>query len=118
VTGGEWALMILAIFWAVLVLFMSLVLVNLFRVLESTKTMVDGIREETVPLLSEVTTSVKKVNRELDRVDTLMASAGGITKSVERITAVVEQVVSNPLIKAAAFAAGASKAVKRFRGQK
>jgi uncharacterized protein YoxC len=118
VSGGEWALLILAVFWAVLVLFLALVLVNLFRVLESTKGLIDGVRQETVPLLSEVTTSVTKVNRELDRVDSLIASAGGITKSVERLTAIVEQTVSSPLIKVAAFGAGAARAVRRFRGEK
>jgi len=58
---------------------------------------------------------VSGVNRELDRVDTVLDSAGRISKSAERITVVVEQTVSNPLIKFAAFAAGASRALKRVR---
>jgi uncharacterized protein YoxC len=118
VSGGEWALIILAAFWGVLVLFIALVLVNLFRVLESTKGLIDGIRQETVPLLSEVRTSVMKMNRELDRADGIMASAGNITRSIERLSSVVERTVSSPLVKAAAFGAGASKAFKRFRGTK
>lgn len=115
-SAGDWALIILAVFWAVLVVFLALVLVQLVRVLESTKVMIDGIRGETVPLLSEVTTSVKGVNRELDRVDDIVVSAAGITKSVERLTSVVERTVSNPLVKAIAFGAGASKALRRLRG--
>jgi uncharacterized protein YoxC len=117
-SGGEWALIILAAFWGVLVLFIALVLVNLFRVLESTKGLIDGIRQETVPLLSEVRTSVMKMNRELDRADGIMESAGNITRSVERLSSIVERTVASPLVKAAAFGAGASKAFKRFRGQK
>jgi len=117
-TGGDWALVILAAFWALLVLFLALVLVNVFRVLESTKMLIDGIRTETVPLLGEVKTTVKVVNRELERVDTMLASAGNITKSVERLSAVVENTVSSPLIKVAAFGAGAARAVRRFRGEK
>jgi len=117
-SGGEIALIVLAGFWALLVVFLALVLVNLFRVLESTKTLIDGIRQETVPLLSEVRTSVTKVNRELDRADTIMSSAGNITKTVERVSAVVEQAVSSPLIKAVAFGAGASRALKRLKGEK
>jgi uncharacterized protein YoxC len=116
VSGGEWALIILAAFWGVLVLFISLVLVNLFRVLESTKHLIDGISKETVPLLTEVRTSVMKVNRELDHADGIMASAGNITRSVERLSSVVEKTVSSPLIKAAAFGAGAGRMFKRFRG--
>jgi uncharacterized protein YoxC len=117
-TGGDVALIILAAFWGVLVLFLSLMLLTLFRVLESTKTLIDGIRDETVPLLGEVKTTVSGVNKELDRVDGIMESAGKIAKSAERISSVVEQTVSSPLIKVVAFAAGASRALKRFRGDK
>ena len=117
-SGGDVALIVLAAFWGVLVLFLSLMLLTLFRVLESTKTLIDGIRDETVPLLGEVKVTVTSVNKELDRVDGIMESAGKMAKSAERVTAVVEQTVSSPLIKVAAFAAGASRAVKRFRGDR
>lgn len=114
--AGDIALVVLAAFWGLLVLFMALVMVNIFRVLESTKMLIDGIRSETVPLLGEVKVTVQGVNRELERVDGLLASAGNITKSVERLSNVVENTVSSPLIKVAAFGAGAARAIKRFRG--
>ncbi|MEX2458263.1 MAG: DUF948 domain-containing protein [Actinomycetota bacterium] len=114
--AGDIALVVLAAFWGLLVLFMALVMVNIFRVLESTKMLIDGIRTETVPLLGEVKVTVQGVNRELERVDGLLASAGNITKSVERLSNVVENTVSSPLIKVAAFGAGAARAIKRFRG--
>ena len=117
-TGGDIALIILAAFWGVLVCFLAIVLLTTFRVMESTKTLIDGIREETVPLLHEVTSTVTGVNKELERVDTIMVSAGKITGSVSRLTEVVERTVSNPLIKLAAFTAGASAAIKRLRGPK
>ncbi len=93
-------------------------MVNLVRVLESTRILIDGIRSETVPLLSEVRKSVVGVNKELDRVDGIVASAANITKSVERVSGVVEKAVSSPLVKIIAFGAGASKALRRFRGEK
>ena len=114
-SAGGWSLIILASFWGLLVFFLALVLLTMFRVLESTKMLIDGIRSETVPLLGEVKNTVTGVNKELERADTIMESAGRMTKSVERITVVVEQTVSNPLIKFAAFAAGASRAFKRVR---
>ena len=117
-SGGDVALIVLAAFWGVLVLFLSLMLLTLFRVLESTKTLIDGIRDETVPLLGEVKVTVTSVNKELDRVDGIMESAGKMAKSAERVTAVVEQTVSSPLIKVVAFGAGASRAIRRFRGEK
>src|SRR5436309_5551879 len=114
-TAGDISLIVLAAFWGLLVLFLALVLLTMFRVLESTKMLIDGIRSETVPLLGEVKNTVSGVNKELDRADTIMESAGKMAKSAERITVVVEQTVSNPLIKFAAFAAGASRAFKRVR---
>ncbi|HVM12247.1 MAG TPA: DUF948 domain-containing protein [Actinomycetota bacterium] len=117
-TGGEWALLIAAIAWAVLVVFLAIVLANLSRVLDSARTMIDGVHQETIPLLTEVTTSVKKVNRELDRVDPLLASAANITRSIERLTAVLERLLASPLIKAAAVGAGVTRAIRRFRGEK
>jgi uncharacterized protein YoxC len=115
---GGTAALIAAIVWAVLVVFLSLVFVNLFRVLESTKMMIDDLRKETVPLLHEVTGTVSGVNRELDRVDGMLESAGKIAKNAERISTVVEQAVSSPLIKVAAFGAGASRAMRRMRKNK
>ncbi len=115
-SGGDWALIVLAAFWGLLVLFLALVLVNLFRVLESVKMMIDGVRTETVPLLSEVRSTVQGVNRQLDNMDGIVHSAGNITKSVERLSSVVENTVSSPLIKVAAFSAGAARAFRRLGG--
>ena len=58
------------------------------------------------------------VNKELDRVDGMVESAGNIVKSAERVSKVVEQAVSSPLIKIIAFGAGASRAARRFRKDK
>src|SRR5207247_3723293 len=52
-SAGDISLMVLAAFWGLLVLFLALVLLTMFRVLESTKMLIDGIRSETVPLLGE-----------------------------------------------------------------
>ena len=112
---GGIAAMIAAIAWLVLVFVLSFVIFSLSRVLEATRMLIEGIRQETVPLLGEVKTSVTSVNKELDRADGIMESTGKIVKNVERISSVVEQAVSSPLIKVIAFGAGASKAMRRLR---
>jgi hypothetical protein len=117
-TAGDIALIVLAAFWGLLVLFLCVVLLNTFRTLESTKLLIDGIREETVPLLSEVKISVEKTNREIDRVDTMLVSAGSIVGRVEKVTKLVEDAASGPLVKVISFGAGLSKAASRFRGGK
>jgi hypothetical protein len=115
---GGIAAIVAAFVWLVLVLFLGLVFVNLFRVLESTKMLIDGIRQETVPLLGEVKTTVIGVNKEMDRVDGMLDSVGKIAKNAERISSVVEQAVSSPLIKIVAFGAGASRAARRLKKNK
>jgi hypothetical protein len=115
-SAGDVALIVA--FWALLVLGLCLVLVNTFNVLTSTKMLIDGIREETVPLLSEVRDSVAKTNRELDRVDGMLESAGSIVARVEKISGLVEQAASGPLVRIIAIGAGLSKAASRFRSGK
>src|SRR4030095_6260904 len=116
-SAGDVALIVLAAFWGLLVLGLCLVLVNTFNVLTSTKMLIDGIREETVPLLSEVRTSVAKTNRELDRVDGMLESAGSIVARVEKISRLVEQAASGPLVPVIALggrpAAGAAPVPRR-----
>ena len=46
-TAGDTALIVLAGFWGLLVLGLCIVLLNTFRVLESTKVTIDTMREET-----------------------------------------------------------------------
>jgi len=116
-SAGDVALIVLAAFWGLLVLGLCLVLVNTFNVLTSTKMLIDGIRQETVPLLTEVRNSVVKTNRELDRVDGMLASATTIVGRVERVSGLVEKAASGPLVKVISFGAGLSKAASRFRGK-
>ncbi len=112
--AGDIALIVLAAFWGLLVLFLCVVLLNTFRVLESTKMLIDGIREETVPLLSEVKGSIERTNRELDRVDGMLVSAAEIVKRAEKLTGLIEEAASSPLIKIISFGAGLRKAATRF----
>jgi hypothetical protein len=116
--GGDVALIVLAAFWGLLVLFLCVVLINTFRVLESTKMLIDGIREETVPLMREVKTSVEKANRELDRVDGMLVATGEIVGRIQRIAGLVEQAVSSPLTTLIGVGAGVRAAASRFGGKK
>ena len=110
-SGGDTALIILAAFWGMLVLFLCVVLLNTFRVLESTKMMIDATREETVPLLREVRGSVERTNREIDRID-------GILERVERLSGLVEQAAASPLVKIISVGAGLRKGASRFKKKK
>jgi len=116
--GGDVALIVLSAFWGLLVLFLCVVLLNTFRVLESTKLLIDGIREETVPLLTEVRGSVERTNRELDRVDGVLISAGEIVQRLSRLSGLVERAATGPLVRIISVGAGVRRAASRFGGKK
>jgi uncharacterized protein YoxC len=114
--SGDTALTIVAVFWAVLVLGLLVVLLNTFRVLESTKMTIDTMREEVVPLLREVQGTVQRTNRELDRVDTMLISATEVVGRVEKLSGLAEQAAASPLVKIISVGAGLKKGFSRARG--
>jgi hypothetical protein len=117
-TAGDTALIVLAAFWGLLVLALCVVLLNTFRVLESTKMTIDMMREETVPILREIKTSIEKTNGHLDRVGTVLDAAGGIVGRVEKVSGLIEDAISSPLVKIIGLGAGIRTAAGRFRGKK
>jgi uncharacterized protein YoxC len=117
VTGSETALLIMAAFWAVLVVVLCVVLIGSYNVLTSTKVTIDTMRDETVPLLREIKTTIEKTNAEIDRVDTVLASAGSVVGRVERISGLVEEVASGPLVKLISLGAGLRRVMSKVTGE-
>jgi uncharacterized protein YoxC len=115
-TLGDVALIIIAGAWFLLVGGLIYVLMSTQAVLQSTKILIDTMREETVPLLREVKGSVERTNRELDRVDGMLESAGAVMGRVERLSGLVEQAAASPLVKLISLGAGVRKAAARATG--
>jgi predicted PurR-regulated permease PerM len=111
----DYAVMVIAGFFALAVIIVSILVLNLFRVVSSLKELVDGVTKETVPLIHDVDGTVKGVNQEIERVDSIMASAQSVAKNAETISETVKMAVTNPLVKALAFFAGARRASKKFK---
>jgi uncharacterized protein YoxC len=116
-SGGEVAGLIVAVFWAVLVGFMSYVLVKLGKVVGDTSKLVSGVADQTVPLLGEVTTSVVHVNSELERVDAITANVQTISSNVSALTGLFAATLGSPLVKVAAFSYGVRRAMNDRREQ-
>jgi uncharacterized protein YoxC len=110
-SGGEVAGLIVAVFWAVLVCFIGYVLIKLGNVVGETGKLVSGVTDETVPLLTEVRTSVIHVNSELERVDAITANVQNVTTNVSALTAVFAATLGSPVIKVAAFSYGVRRAL-------
>lgn len=111
----DYAVMVIAGFFALAVIVVSILVLNLFRVVSSLKELVDGVTKETVPLIHDVDGTVKGVNQEIERVDSIMASAQTVAKNAQTISETVKMAVTNPLVKALAFFAGARRASKKFK---
>jgi uncharacterized protein YoxC len=110
-SGGEVAGLIVAVFWAVLVCFIGYVLIKLGNVVGEAGKLVAGVTDETVPLLTEVRTSVIHVNTELERVDAITANVQTVTTNVSALTGVFAATLGSPVIKVAAFSYGVRRAL-------
>ena len=109
-TGGQVAGLIVAVFFAVLVLVLAFVLFKLSKVLQETQRLVSGITDKTVPLLGEVTGTVTHVNSELVRVDAITANVQSISGNVSALTSLFAATLGGPVIKVAAFSYGVRRA--------
>ena len=103
--------LIFAVVFAVLVGFLALVLVKLGHVLTEATRLVNGITEQTIPLLGEVTTSVSHVNDQLVRVDAITGNVQSLTQNVTALSSVFAATLGGPLVKAAAFSYGVRRAL-------
>jgi uncharacterized protein YoxC len=110
-SGGQVAGLIVAMFWAILVCFLAVVLLRLARLLSETTKMIAEIGEHAAPLLTDMTRTVEQAGEQLDRVDTITRNMAGVTQNVSAVSTVVTSVVGNPLVKAAAFSYGVRRAL-------
>jgi hypothetical protein len=111
---------LLAIAWTIvaflvgaLVVVLCVLMANLFRVITSTKDLIDGVTKQTVPLLAEVGTTVSLVNQEIGRVDGILATAETATTAIGNVVNVVSSTVTSPLVRLSAFAWGLRRAVSK-----
>ncbi|MBY8884287.1 DUF948 domain-containing protein [Streptomyces sp. PTM05] len=110
-SGGEVAGLIVAVFWAILVSFLAVVLVRLAQTLRQATELVAGVTEQAVPLLGEATAAVRAAHTQLDRVDTITADVQEVTANASALSTTVASTFGGPLVKVAAFGYGVRRAV-------
>jgi ABC-type transporter Mla subunit MlaD len=110
-SGGQVAGLIVAMFWAILVCFLALVLLRLARLLKEATAMVADLGEQAGPLLDDMAGTVTRAGEQLDRVDLITKSVGSVTQNAAAVTTTVTSVVGGPLVKAAAFSYGVRKVI-------
>ena len=77
--------LIFAIFFAVGVVFLCVVLLRLAQVLRETKQLVAGISEKTSPLLTEITATVVTTNQQLGKVDVITDNVSNISTNASAL---------------------------------
>lgn len=107
---GDIVGLIFAIAFALLMLFLCLIVYKLTKVVEETQTLVQGITQETVPLLGQVNTSVGHVNSELVRVESITANVQSMTSNLSSLTSLFAATLGSPVVKVAAFSYGVRQA--------
>jgi predicted PurR-regulated permease PerM len=113
VTGGEVAGILVAVFWAILVSFLAVVLVRLAQTLRATTKMVADVTEQAVPLLADASATVRSARTQLDRVDAIASDVQEVTSNASALSSTVATAFGGPLVKVAAFGYGVRKALGR-----
>jgi hypothetical protein len=90
-------------------------LLKLGKVLDETRSLVRGVGEETVPLISEVTTTVSTTNAQLVRVDAITSNVQTASRNVSSLTALFAATLGGPVVKVAAFSYGVRRAMAAGR---
>lgn len=111
VSGGEVAGILVAVFWAILVSFLAVVLVRLAQVLKATTKLVADVTEQAVPLLADASTTVRSARTQLDRVDAIASDVQEVTSNASALSSTVASTFGGPLVKVAAFGYGVRKAL-------
>jgi uncharacterized protein YoxC len=115
VSAGAVVGLIFAIFFAVGVVFLCVVLLRLSQVLRETKQLVAGISEKTSPLLTEITATVVTTNQQLGKVDVITDNVSNISTNASALASTFSATVGGPMIKAAAFSYGVRSALANRR---
>jgi hypothetical protein len=89
--------------------------VSLAKAVGELRRTVEALRAEALPVVADLRTTVGAANAELERVDGLLGTAESVTATVDSASRLAYLALSNPVIKALAFASGTGRAARRFR---
>ncbi|MFC1404698.1 MULTISPECIES: DUF948 domain-containing protein [Streptacidiphilus] len=114
-SGGEVAGLVVAVFWAVLVTLLAVVLVRLAGALRQATVLVAAVTERTVPLLDEAAETLRAANDQLVRVDEITANVQDAAANANALSSTMAATLGGPLVKLSAFSYGVRSAVARQR---
>ena len=121
-TAGDLAVTLAALLCAIGFAALIVVLVRVLDTLKALRGEVESLRSETRPLLAELRTTTDEARSamdtarsDLERFDRVLGSAEAISEAVDGSGRLARRAFSVPMIKAAGFATGTSRTVRRLR---
>ena len=117
-SAGQWAALIAAGAFVLLVVFLAVVLMKLGRTLDEATIAIRKAHMNTDPLFTGANTTLNHVNTQLERVDGITANTQAVTGNVSALTSVFTATLGGPLVKVAAFSYGVNRALKARRKKK
>ncbi len=85
--------------------------IRLSKTLNNANKLMEDVRKEVIPIVTNLQVTVDKMNEGLFVVDDVAKSIQGISSKFNLVVSVLQDVVSSPLIKLAGMSAGAKKVV-------
>ncbi|MFE3517409.1 DUF948 domain-containing protein [Streptomyces sp. NPDC059166] len=104
---------LVAVFWAILVSFLAVVLVRLAQTLRATTALVADVTEQAVPLLADASATLRSAQTQLDKVDAIASDVQEVTSNASALSTTVASTFGGPLVKVAAFGYGVRQAIGR-----
>jgi uncharacterized protein YoxC len=97
--GAEIAALIAAGAFAVLVIFLVLVLLKLARLLDDASATIRETGETVIPLLTELTETTKSTNKQLEKIDLITDSVVDATSNLSSLISSFTTTVGGPLLR-------------------
>lgn len=121
-SAGDLAVTLAALLCAFGFAALIVVLMRVLDTLRALRVEVESLRRETGPLLLDLRASTDEARdamdtarEDLERFDRVLGSAEAISDAMEGSSRVARRAFSAPMIKAAGFATGTSRTVRRLR---
>ncbi len=112
------AVVIVAVAVGVGLTLLVLLVASLLRTIRELRATVEELRVESAAAMAELHQTVRTANAELERVDDLLQSAQAVTGTVDSASRLAFLALGSPVVKSLAFATGANRAWRRFRGDR
>ncbi len=109
-SAGDIAGLIAAGVFAVLVALLAIPVWKLGKVFDELRLAIRSVKDETAPLIEEVTSTVGTTHQQLKTVDGITSNVSDASANLSALSSLIAATVGSPLIKVAAFSYGVRSA--------